>query len=134
MKKLFNISELKLRKWEGQSLQPNEFLLKVKPDGSAKLSREHNGNPEEEFLNFGDLDVYILNEKYRKGWQIDGIILDIEEDQHLKYTRILHPLGFTIEILSYWLLQTVMNGTTKKGIIKGKYKYSGQWLIPKKKK
>ena len=132
------LDEVNLDEYDGtKKLKEDEYLLKVVPHDNTmsgfltKLTQK-NEIPVS-FKNWNGYGksaeaTYLIQEEPREGWKIAGYRFGKSQN----WARMRHPFGFTIEIHMTNLFTLLESGTAEFGVLKGKYKYAKNKLIPEK--
>lgn len=133
----------KKRKYkEGDILGENEYLLRVEDETGylAKLNKD--GSVPKNFLKWRvpyvrhgskipelkDLDIMIHRESFGKGWKF----VDFRGGESQDWARLLHPLGFEVEVYIHTFIDMIQDHTIINGVLQGQFKWSYSKLICKR--
>lgn len=122
---------------EGDFLQENEWLLKIRPPRNPKYPNTgfltkltQKGKLPMKFEdwnygwwehdNHGKLPIYIFKEEYNTGWKIFGSRFG--ESQN--WAIMIHPLGFTLEIHMNEFIDLLEKITVINGELQGKFRWN----------
>lgn len=94
------------------------FLSKTNKDGSIPKNFQS-------WRNYQDIETCLFKEIYRSGWKI--ISCRFWESQGL--VRVIHPLGFQLEIYMTNFFELLQNNKIINGVLQGKFKWYKSTLI-----
>jgi hypothetical protein len=92
------------------------FLTDLTKDGSVNLDfLKHNS----------ELPIYVFEETFRKSWKVLNNYRGGSQD----WCRVLHPLGFILEIQMTNFIEILKNDTCINGELQGFYRFHKNQLI-----
>ena len=118
---------------EGYELKDGEYLLKIRDDSTGFMTKlNKNGTIPKDFKSFGipygckeELPIYVIEETYMFGWKL----VSWRFGMSMNWAKLMHPLGFTVEIYLQNFLNIVNENTIINGVIQGNFKWVYSNLI-----
>lgn len=122
------------KEYIGAPLEKDEYLIKIFEDTAFLTKLNKTGKIPVKFLEWGyDFetrkrpDIQVINEIFREGWQVK----DFRAGGSQCWARLIHPLGFIVEIYVEELFKLFETETIKNKSIEGCFKWSYGKLIKK---